>query len=257
MRNGRTVISKLGELGVPVSELTPLLEGWILVGAEGEGEEEGGSGGSNKENGGSGGEGSNGGSGSGSGGDGKGNGGDTGGDSGGDSGSEGDTFDRAYVEKLRREAADYRTRAKAAEEELDEKKKAEMSDLEKAQTTAQQEKERGDKLQSEIDTLRLHMAVTSVANSMNFHDPEDALSLIDSSSIQRNDEGLPNKQSVEAAVKRLAESKPHLVKGKNAGSGSGDGGARGQGGGNMTEEEKRKQLQQEYAERGGVPIPKL
>lgn len=257
MQNGRTVVSKLGEMGIRVSDLDPMLESWILIGAEGEGEgdksgegaegsqtgnqsgDEGAEGGSNK--GGEGGSGEGSGEGSGS----------------GDGEGDQDTFDRSYVEKLRKESADYRTRAKKAEEELEERRKAEMSDLEKAQTEKEKADQRAQQLEQELDYMRLQAAVTAEANSQNFHDPEDALSLIDRDSISKSDEGQYNRQSVQAAVKRLADSKPHLIKGKNAGAGSGDGGARGQGGANMTEQERHQALEKEYQERGGVPVPRL
>lgn len=262
--NGRTVGIRKMIRGMRVSDLNPRLDDWILVGSEGE-EGEGDKGGSDGSGAGesqagnqSGGEGSQGGSGEG----GEGGSGDGSGDGSGEGDGEGgegnqDTFDRSYVEKLRKESADYRTRAKAAEEELEEKRKAEMSELEQAQVERDKEKQRGDTLESELDNIRLQMAVSNAAAAANFHDPQDALSLIDKETISKNDEGEYNRQSVEAAVKRLADSKPHLIKGKNAGAGSGDGGARGQGGGNMTEQEKQQALEKEYQERGGVPVPKL
>lgn len=257
MQNGRSVlVDRAGKMGVLVSDLDPVLMSWILVGAEGEGEEGGSSGSGEGSQGGS--QGRNGGGDSTSGGNGEESGDPAGTGEGGEEGSgDQDTFDRAYVEGLRKENADYRIRAKKAEDELNEKKKAEMSELEKAQTEVEEERERASRAVAEVDRMRLQMAVTSAAASQNFYDPEDALSLIDRDSISKNDEGEYNKQSVQAAVKRLADSKPHLVKGKNAGAGSGDGGARGQGGGNMTDEERQKQLEKEYAERGGVPLPKL
>lgn len=234
MHNGRTV-SIASHFGIPVSELDSVLEDWILVGAEGEGEGGGGEGaggvgvqdppnppeGEGEEEG-----------------EGEGEG-------------EPKVYDEAYVKKLRQEAADNRIKAKAATDELDKIKKAEMDDLERAKTERDEEKQAREAVEKELAHLRMSSAIERAALSANFHDPQDAMSLIDLTTISTNDEGLPNKQSVDAAVKRLAESKPHLV--KPQGPGSGDGSARGLGAGKVGD--KKQQYSEEFQRKGGVLKP--
>lgn len=251
-RSVKAIREIAAEFGLPLPA-TPTLLFPYLIGAEGEGEKGGdgsgdGSGGGSG-NGSAGDSGSDGGSGDGS------NGGSGEGSGDGGSGGEGggtETFDRAYVESLRKENAGYRTRATKAEKELEEKRKEEMDDLTRSQTERDEEKARADKLEQELADMRMSQAVTLAATGANFFDPQDALSLLNPNDIALDENGIPNRQSVEAAVKRLADSKPHLVKGGV--SGSGDGGARGGGGG--TVEDKKAEYEQEFKQKGGVPIPK-
>ena len=165
---------------------------------------------------------------------------------------DGKTFDKAYVEKLRKESADYRTKLRDAEKKLSDREKAEMDDLTRAQTERDEFKSKAETTEQELARVRMSMAISSAAGAANFHDPDDAISLLDIKEISVDDEGNPNKQSVEAAIKRLSASKPHLVKGQ--GGGSGDGGARGKGAGNLGD--KTAEYQKHFSERGGVPIPK-
>lgn len=181
-----------------------------------------------------------------------GDGGDTdGGDGSGDSGKQ-EVFDRAYVEELRKEAANYRKRATAAENKLQEEEKAKMDDLTRAQTDAAEAVARAEGLEARVAELLLSQAVTSAATSANFHDPQDALSLLNRSEIVVDEEGVPNAQSVAAAVARLATQKPHLV--KATGPGSGDGGARGTP--PATVEEKQAEYVSQFQQAGGVPKPR-
>jgi hypothetical protein len=246
-----------GKFGILGSALDPYIFHPFLVGAEGAGD--GGKGGSAGGSAGDSGDGGGAASGSGDGGDGSGDGGGTGGNGTGDGGdgdgsgdgTEPKTFDQAYVEKLRKENAENRVKAKTALEELDKRKKAEMDDLTRAQTERDEEKTAREASETQLAQLRLELAVTQAATGANFHDPGDAMSLISPSEISLNDDGIPNKQSVEAAVKRLADAKPHLVKGKVPG--TGDGGTRGRA--PATVEEKQAEYQKQFQHAGGVPKP--
>lgn len=163
-----------------------------------------------------------------------------------------DTFDRAYVEKLRKEAAEHRVKAQKLQDEKTERERAEMDELTRAQAERDEEKTKRETAEQELSRTRLQMAVTTAAVTAEFYDPEDALSLIPAEGIALNEDGTPNKQSVEAAVKRLGEAKPHLVKGKVPG--SGDGGARGKG--PATLEDKKAEHGNRIKQLGGVPRPK-
>lgn len=262
MRYGRSVqksieVAAAEKFGLFPSQLSPELLALFLVGADGEGD--GGDGGKGGE--GSSGDGSSGSSGEGSdGGEGSGDGGSGDGDKGkeGDKGKSGEgdagkTYDQAYVEKLRKEAADRRVKLNEVEKELAERKKADMTDLEKAQTERDEEKTRADTAETALGKSLMESAITAAASAANFHNARDAISLLGSDEIATNDDGSPNEQSVKAAVKRLGEASPHLVKGKDAG--SGDGSARGDGAGKV--EDQQEKYKKQFQEQGGVPMPDI
>lgn len=162
-----------------------------------------------------------------------------------------DIFDKEYVEKLRRENAKYRTERNDLQSKLDEFEKAQMSELERAQTEAQEAKAQAEAAQAELRKTKLQSALLSHATG--FHDPHDALLLIPQDQISVDDDGNPNTNSVKAAIDRLAKEKPHLLKSNNPG--SGDGGA-GRDGGTNLGDAKEAEYEKRYAEMGGVKKPK-
>jgi hypothetical protein len=87
-----------------------------------------------------------------------------------------DTFPREYVEKLRKESADHRGKAKAAEE------RAQHAE-DKANTYAK----------------RLHTALVAATGKL--HDPND---------LAYAEEHLADDEALSAAIERLLEAKPHL-----------------------------------------------
>ncbi|KKM99054.1 hypothetical protein LCGC14_1151710 [marine sediment metagenome] len=254
MRYGRSVY---GRHGVLSSQLSPELLALFLVGAEGQGDDgdggKGGDGSSGDGSSGSSGAGSDGGDGSGDGGSGDGGKGEEGDKGKGGEGDAGKTYDQAYVEKLRKEAADRRVKLNEVEKELAERKKADMTDLEKAQTEREEEKTRADIAETALGKSLMESAVTTAASDAKFHNARDAISLLGSDEIATNEDGSPNEQSVKAAVKRLGEASPHLVKGKDAG--SGDGSARGDGAGKVLD--KQKEYKKQFQQQGGVPMPDI
>jgi hypothetical protein len=128
------------------------------------------------------------------------------------------------VKKLRREAAALRQRTKAAEAERDQLKAANLSDFDKerlARTSAEAERDLLRKAQRED---RIAYAVRAKAVELSFHDPEDAVSLLNLDAIEVGDDGRPDGRSVKAAVDKLVKDRPHLV--KQPAPGGGDGGAK-------------------------------
>ncbi len=247
MHNGRSVRSieiRLAEkFGLLPSQLSPELLALLMVGAEGDGDGDG-------EGEGDGGKGE----GEGEGGSGKGSGdGDGDGDGDGEGDGEGDskTYSQTYVENLRRQSGKYRTERNTLQEAEDERKKEAMSDLDRAKAEGEEQKVRADKAEGALVGVQMSSAIALAATKANFHNPDDATSLVIADDIATNEDGSPNGQSVTAAVKRLADDKPHLVKGK--GGGSGDGGARGDGTGNV--DGKKTDYIKHYQEQGGVPMP--
>ena len=169
--------------------------------------------------------------------------------------TEANTFDQSYVDSIRSESAKYRKRAQDAEEQVKKHDQDQMSELEKAQSQATDAEAKVEGLENLLAGERTRNTVTLEATKMNFQDPADALSLIDATDLNIDDEtNRPTTKSVQGALKTLVKDKPYLVKEAQK-PGSADGGAGG-GAGDLTEEEKiaahEKELQERY---GSVPLP--
>ena len=167
------------------------------------------------------------------------------------------TFDQSYVDSIRSESAKYRKRAQDAEEQVKKHDQAQMSELEKAQSLATEADAKVEGLENLLAGERTRNTVTLEATKMNFQDPADALSLLDVSDLNMDEETKrPTTKSVQGALKTLVKDKPYLLKEAQK-PGSADGGAGG-GAGELTEEEKiaahEKRLQEQY---GSVPLPAL
>jgi hypothetical protein len=169
--------------------------------------------------------------------------------------SEVKSFDQEYVDSLRSESAKYRKRAQEAETQIKTHDQDKMSEIEKAQSIATDAEAKVEGLTNLLAAERTRNAVTLEATRMDFRDPFDALSLLDVSDLNYDEEtGKPTIKSVQGALKTLVKDKPYLLK-EESGSGSADGGARG-GTGEVTQEQKiagyEKELQEQY---GTVPMP--
>lgn len=144
------------------------------------------------------------------------------------------TFDQAYVDKLRKEAASRRTTAKsekeradALEAELTKIREAEMNDLEKATAavdkaakTASDAEARAAAAEAQLRQTRVETAVTLAAVEANFQDPTDALSMISQDDLV-DDEGEISAKAVKKALGKLAKDKPYLLSTKKRSSGDG------------------------------------
>lgn len=163
------------------------------------------------------------------------------------------SFSKEYVEGLRQEAAKWRTELRATQEKLSDYEKAQMSDLEKAQSTAQEAQARADQLAADLHRERFDRAVVTAATRARLADPEDAIRLIDPESVTIDDDGNPNRQSLDAALSRLTKDKPYLLSSATA-TGSADGGARGTGS-SPSNDDRLKRIAAQIEQRGGVPRP--
>lgn len=169
--------------------------------------------------------------------------------------AEAKSFDQSYVDSIRSESAKYRKRAQDAEAKVKEHDQDQMSELEKAQSIATDATAKVEGLENLLAGERTRNTVTLEATKMDFQDPADALSLLDVTDLNFDEETKrPSTKSVQGALKTLVKDKPYLLKeGKKPG--SADGGAGG-GTGDLTEEEKiaahEKLLQEQY---GSVPLP--
>lgn len=145
--------------------------------------------------------------------------GSNGGDSGGGASKDPETFSREYVEELRRENAKYRTSAKETQGELaklkaadDERKKAEMGDLDKARTERDQFESRASKAEAGLKAANVRLRVAVEAGKLNFLDADDALNALDLSKVDFDDDGEPDANDIKKQLKKLAEAKPYLLK---------------------------------------------
>ncbi len=164
---------------------------------------------------------------------------------------EGDTFDLAYVKKLRSEAAKYRTSAKSSQEKLDKIEREQMSDLEKAEADSKEDRSARKVAEKALAHERLTNFVIRLADT--FHDPQDAVDAIDLESITMTTDGTPDPESVKVLLDAIAKDKPYLLKsGKR---GSGDGGPRGNPDSELTDADKVKAEKKRLTDAGMVEIP--
>lgn len=124
--------------------------------------------------------------------------------------TEQDKVDRAEYEALKKrmQAADQRaSKLEAAEKE---RELAGKSEQEKLTIERDELKSSVEKLQGELNTLRLQNAFLT-ANKHTWADPEDALRLADLSEVDVTD-GKVDMKALTRALDDLAKRKPHLVK---------------------------------------------
>lgn len=152
-----------------------------------------------------------------------GNGGSDGGNNGAAGGGQTETFDRAYVEKLRAEAAQYRTRAKEAESRAEAAKNEAVTAILKAlgldpdpsKTLEQQiqaAKAEAAKAKEMANARLIRAEIRLLADQVGL-DPraaDDAYMLMDRSKVTVADDGTV--QGVEEALKALLEAKPYLMR---------------------------------------------
>jgi hypothetical protein len=120
----------------------------------------------------------------------------------------------AAERKLQKQTARELKRAQRKQQTVDDK---EASDLQKLQTERDAEKARTQKLASSLLKNAVDLEITKAARGMKFRDPDDALSLInrDDLAVDQDEEDPSDididSDTVEAALKKLAEKKPHLL----------------------------------------------
>ena len=179
-----------------------------------------------------------------------------------DSGDGETTFDKSYVDKLRKESAAKRIAAKtekeradALEAELAKIKEAEMNDIEKATTAAEKAAKtasvaeaRAVAAEAALQQTRIESAVTLAAVQANFQDPTDALSMISQDDLL-DEEGEVSAKAVTKALAKLAKAKPYLLGAKKRT--SGDGGPKGNPADAEGFEAKQKAYLEQFTTTGG------
>jgi hypothetical protein len=141
----------------------------------------------------------------------------TGGDDAG-SGGEGDgasgpksTYTAEEFEALRRRMQAADRKASAAESKLAELDKAKLGEKERAERERDEARQASEALADKLRDQSRKIAFLS-SNKYTWHDPESALLLVDMSDVEIDDDGKVT--GMEAAIERLAKSKPFLLKAK-------------------------------------------
>lgn len=93
----------------------------------------------------------------------------------------------------------------------DDRKKAALSEVEKAALAKKQAEDEAKNLKTQLQDERIKNAVLTEAAKQAFADPLDAYTLVDRESLEIDDDGKVDGKSVEAAVKALAKAKPYLL----------------------------------------------
>lgn len=115
------------------------------------------------------------------------------------------------IRKLRaeaREAGKLKKRLGELEADAQQRKEAEMTELQKAQSKAEELNKRLQTLETQRRAQEIRHAVELTATRLGFASPEDAYTLADLSAVEVSEEG--QVKGVEAALKELLNKKPYL-----------------------------------------------
>lgn len=114
------------------------------------------------------------------------------------------------VKALRRESAGWRTKLRQAEEAEAERKRSEMTELDRIKADLEAERQaRAQAEQRQRDQLIRTQVITAAAKAA-FNDPEDAFRMLDVSALEADESGKVD--GLDSALQALAKSKPYLVK---------------------------------------------
>jgi hypothetical protein len=119
-----------------------------------------------------------------------------------------ETFDRAYVEKIRREAADARKRAQTAEAKIREREDSEKSELEKAQAAAKSAADRAEALEAKLRKLNVRTTIEREARKLGFVDEDVAYRLVDTDDLDLDDDGVPTNAT--ELLEEILKKRPYL-----------------------------------------------
>lgn len=113
------------------------------------------------------------------------------------------------VKALRKESASWRTKLRAAEEAEEERKRSEMTELEKIKADLDAERQARATAEQQRTQQHLKLQVVSAAARAGFNDPEDAVRLLDQSALEIDDQGQIG--GLERELKALLQAKPYLA----------------------------------------------
>jgi len=119
-------------------------------------------------------------------------------------------FDAEYVKKLRSEAADYRKRLRELEAKVKADEEAKLSEQEKLQKRLSELEREREAWALERQERTVRYEVMLAASKLNIVDPEAAYKLLDLSTLEFDDEGLPT--NLDKSLKDLLKARPYLVR---------------------------------------------
>jgi hypothetical protein len=122
--------------------------------------------------------------------------------------------------ELRRENAGHRTKLTAAERAAAQAAQAGMTELERAQADAAEQKRLNTELTERLQNQAVQAATVAAATKLNFRNPELAYRLLDRSAIEFNDKG--EARNVEHLLREIATADPYLLKPAGADFGGGN-----------------------------------
>lgn len=117
---------------------------------------------------------------------------------------------RGALKAANSESAGRRKRLKELETAEEERKRAQMTELEQAKAREAELTAAHDQLAIELSEAKIRHAVEITAAKLNFQDPEDAFLMIDLDAIEIDDVGKIT--GVDKALKALAKAKPYLIR---------------------------------------------
>ena len=120
-------------------------------------------------------------------------------------------FDAKYVRELRAEAAEYRKKLRELEGKVKSEEDAKLTEQEKLQKKLVDLEKRNADAQNAMQAKTLRYEVMLAASKLGIVDPDAAYRLLDTSSLEFDDEGQP--KNVEKALKNLLTNKPYLAGG--------------------------------------------
>lgn len=128
-----------------------------------------------------------------------------------DPGPEPKVFDLAYVEKLRQESADYRTKLRAAEADLEKRRASELSETDRAKKEAADATAKLTEAETRIKAAQTRAEIATLGAALKLVDADDAYRLLDQAAIQYDDDGRP--KNLKPLLEALIKAKPYLVQG--------------------------------------------
>ena len=114
------------------------------------------------------------------------------------------------LKAVRKEAAAYRTKLRQAEEDAETRKRAEMTELERLKADLEAERQARTEAEEQRQRQIARTQVIAAAARLGFNDPEDAIRMLDQSTLEVDDAG--NIDGLDDALSALVKSKPYLIK---------------------------------------------
>lgn len=114
------------------------------------------------------------------------------------------------IADLRKENAGHRTARKTLEEEKRLRDEAQLSEQQKLEKNYADLQRSHEEYKTEVQSKLIRSEIRTAAADLGFTDPADAISLINRSELEYDDDGVPS--NAKALLEKLAKAKPYLLK---------------------------------------------